>query len=316
MTIDQHWPSITIVLLTWNQKTLTLDCLQSLAKVDYPTEQLHIIVVDNGSTDNTAKAIRQAFRGVTVLENSDNLGFAAGNNVGIKCALELHPDYVMLLNNDTLVAPDFLSHLLPVAASDPKIGIVTPKIYYYDPPDRIWCAGADVCWVNGVTRRLHADETDDGGLEANTDVTFASGCALCVRRSVIEEVGMLDPRFFIYYEETDWCLRMTRAGYRCVYVPQSKIWHRVSSAMQEGSPRSAYYMSRNVLLFLQKSLPLHRRLVAIPVALIRELTFILVMSIRPRHRHRRVERNARLYGIRDFLRGRFGKMPESYVSPT
>jgi GT2 family glycosyltransferase len=316
MIIDQHWPSIAIVMLTWNQKGLTLDCLQSLAKVDYPAEQLHIIVVDNGSTDKTAQAICEAFPAVTVIENSDNLGFAAGNNVGIRYALDLCTDYIMLLNNDTLVAPTFLSHLLPVAASDPKIGIVTPKIYYYDPPNRIWCAGADVSWINGVTRRLHADETDDNLPDANTDVTFASGCALCVRRSVVEEVGMLDPRFFIYYEETDWCLRMTRAGYRCVYVPQAKIWHRVSSAMQEGSPRSAYYMSRNVLLFLQKSLPLHRRLVAIPVALIRELTFISVMSIRPRHRHRRLERNTRLYGVRDYLRGRFGKMPESYVSST
>jgi len=311
-----QYPFVSMIILTWNQRDVTLECLDSLSALDYPHDRLQIIVVYNGSTDGTTEAIRRRFPVVSVIENSDNLGFAEGNNVGVRCALDLGVNYIMLLNNDTVVDRDMLKHLMAVAEADPSIGIVTPKIYYYDEPTRIWCAGAAIDWRRLVTRRLRAEEIDDGTPEPVRKVDFASGCAICVRRTVIEQAGLLDPRFFIYYEETDWCVRVSQLGYRCVYVPQGMIWHKISSAMQEGSPRSAYYMARNVLLFLRKSLPGVRAYPALAIALARELVFITVMSVGPRHRHRRIERNARLYGVLDFLRGRFGKMPERYVSPT
>jgi GT2 family glycosyltransferase len=313
---EPGYPKASIIVVTWNQRELTLDCLNSLAALNYPAERLGIIVVDNGSSDGTTQAIRERFPQVTVLENAENLGFTGGNNVGICHALESGAEYIMLLNNDTVVASDMLQHLISVAETDPGIGIVTPTIYYYDEPTRIWCAGAGIDWRRVITWRLRAEEIDDGTPRPVQEVDFASGCAICVRRSVVERIGLLDPRFFIYFEETEWCMRISQAGYRCVLVPQSKVWHKVSSAMQQGSPRAAYYMTRNTLLFLHKSLPGMRAYSTISIAIARELVFITVMSLRPRHRHRRVERTARLYGILDFLRGRFGKMPENYVSST
>ncbi len=313
-TQGKTWPFTSIILLTWNQCQLTTDCLDSLADLDYPKDRLQIIVCDNGSRDNTPAIIRERYPHVVMIENGDNVGFAAGNNSGVHHALQGSADYIMLLNNDTVVAPDMLTRLIEAAERDPQIGIVTPKIYYFDEPQRIWCAGAAIDWRNGETRRLQAEEIDTGQSESNHGVGFASGCAMCVRRSLVDQKGLLDERFFIYYEETEWCVRLLSDGLGCLYVPGSKVWHKISSAMQAGSPRSAYYMTRNRLLFLRKTQHGWRGLVALSRALGREIIYITVMTLRPRHRARRVERNTRAHGVLDFLRGRFGKMPESYVS--
>lgn len=309
-----NWPPTAIILLTWNQRQLTLECLASLEKLDYPRDQLEIIVADNGSTDGTVDAIRAQYPNVELILNGDNVGFAAGNNTGIEYARSTRARYIMLLNNDTVVAPDMLKKLVTVAESDLEIGIVTPKIYYFGEPTKIWCAGAAINWRTGDTRRLRAEEVDTGAPEAMHDVDFASGCALLVRRTAIDRAGLLDPRFFIYYEETEWCVRLLRAGYRCTYVPDSHVWHKISSAMQAGSPRSAYYMTRNVLLFLRLTRSGVGGRLALGRALARQLVYISVMTVRGKHRARRVERNTRWYAVRDFLRGQFGKMPETYVS--
>jgi GT2 family glycosyltransferase len=316
MAEEMRDPSVAIIVLSWNGRDLTLDCLASLAQMEYPAQSMKTIVVDNGSTDGTAQVVRECFPQVVVLETGENLGFAEGNNVGIRYALMTSVDYVMLLNNDTVVAPDMLHQLLRVIHSDQTICIATPNIYYYAEPTRLWCAGASIDWRTGNTYRLRAEEIDRDPAAPVVDVAFASGCALCIRRNAIEKAGVLDPRFFIYYEETDWCTRILRTGCHCVCVPQAKVWHKISSTMQEGSPRTTYYMTRNRLLFLRKSLPGFRSYAAIVVALIRQLILIVVISARPRHRNRRKERAIRLRAIMDFLRGRFGKMPESYVSST
>lgn len=301
-------PSVAVIVLTWNQRDLTLDCLKSLAKLDYPANRLEIIVVDNGSVDGTANAIRNSASWVTVLENDENLGFAEGNNTGIRHVMQGQADYVMLLNNDTVVAHDMLRRLLVVAEAEPCIGIVTPKIYYFDQPTRIWCAGADVDLATGRTRRLRAEEDDNEETEMPHNVGFASGCGICLKRSVIEDIGLLDSRFFLYYEETDWCLRAIRAGWRVVYVPEAKMWHKVSATMGTNSPATEYYMNRNVLLFLRKNQRGLARVGSLMAAAGLNLRTVAAYTVKPRKSRRSALRNARLLALRDAVLGRWGKM--------
>jgi len=307
-------PLVAIIVLTWNQRDLTLDCLASLAEIDYPPDRLRIIVADNGSRDDTVAAIRERFPQVTVLENGDNLGFAEGNNAGIRHALQGPADYIMLLNNDTIVHAQMLSVLIETAERDPGIGVITPKIYYYDDPKRIWCAGASLDWTWGGSTRLRADQIDPDPDDKLHEVDFASGCAMCWRRQVVEQVGVLDPRFFIYYEETDWCVRARAADWRIVYQPQAQMWHRVSAAMGAASPATDYYMGRNVLLFLSKHLNGLARFTALGRVGGRSLLTIAAYTAKPHGGTRRRNRDARLLALRDALLGRWGRMGQDVAA--
>jgi GT2 family glycosyltransferase len=300
-------PVVAIIVLTWNQRDLTLDCLTSLAAMDYAVDRLHIIVVDNGSKDSTAAAVRESFPHVTVLENDDNLGFAGGNNVGIRRALETSPDYIMLLNNDTTVEPDILHQLLRIIEPDPSVGIVGPKMLYFDKPDTIWCAGNMIKWSTGETVRLQADQPDQCAA-AVRQVDFITACAILLRREVIERIGLLDPRFFIYYEETDWCARASEAGWRILYVPHARIYHKVSAAMGITSPATDYYMVRNSFLFLSKHLTGFTRLGAYIRTGYRYSIAIAAFTVKSHHGQRLRNRDAKLLGMRDAFRRHWGKM--------
>jgi hypothetical protein len=301
-------PLAAIIVLTWNQRDLTLDCLTSLAKMTYPADRLDVIVVDNGSADGTAETIRERFPQVTVLENAENLGFAEGNNVGIRYAMKHSADYVMLLNNDTVVDPEMLTRLIQVGEAYPASGIITPKIYYYGERDRIWCAGASIDWRTGSTKRLQADQLDTEQESEPYRVDFASGCAICLKREVIEKIGLLDPRFFIYYEETDWCVRASKAGWQIIYVPTSYVWHKVSAAMGTASPATDYYMNRNVLLFLTKNQTGWRRWIPLMRVITRNLLTILAYTLKSHYGKRTSNRNVRVLAFRDALLAHWGKM--------
>ncbi len=179
--------------------------------------------------DGTVEAVRSDFPSVRLVANSVNLRFAGGNNVGIEHVLPDNPDYVLLLNNDTVVDPGFLSELVKFAEEDRHIGIVGPKIYYYYDERRIWYAGGRVNFWEGWTSHIGIREKDHGQYDSPMEVDYVTGCCMLVRREVIERVGKLDEGYFIYGEDADWCLRASRAGYRLFYVPSSMIWHKVSA---------------------------------------------------------------------------------------
>lgn len=298
-------PSAVIVVLTWNGRDLTLDCLASLRHLDYPTYR--VLVVDNGSTDGTVAAIRRLYPEVGVLENGENLGFAEGNNAGIRHALAGDADYVMLLNNDTTVDRDMLTVLIGVAEADPSIGVVGPAIYYHDHPDTIWSAGNAIDWRGGALQRVHADERDIQ-IEAPYESDYVTGCALCMKREVMERIDLIDGRYFIYFEETDWCLRARAQGYRVVVVPRARMWHKVSASMKRDSPATTYYMTRNRFLFVGNHLQGRRRSRALATTWLREMRTVAAHTVRPRYRALRRNRDARVMALRDALLGRWGKM--------
>lgn len=301
MEVSAHVPHVAVIVLTWNGQPHTMACLRSLATMGVTPTQ--VIVVDNGSTDGTPMAVRLQFPGVTVLENEENLGFAAANNRGIHHALARGADYIWLLNNDTVVAPDCLSALLAVAESDPKIGMVGPKIYYYDRPHRLQSAGGQISWHPFGTHLIGEGEADHGQYDQIREVDFVSGCALMAKRQAIEVTGLLDPDFFAYYEDPDWSVRMRRAGFRVVYVPQARVWHKGCMSSGSNSALRDYYNHRNQLLFVRKHGPWHARW----RAYLASLGTVGKQLLRALFPPRRPGAVAALRGVRDFYLGRLGR---------
>jgi GT2 family glycosyltransferase len=301
-----HEPLVSIILLNWNQPHFTLACLQSLNSITYPN--FNVVIVDNGSTDNSIQqieALREKLRyETTVIANGKNSGFAEGNNIGIRYALGQAADYVLLLNNDTEVAPDFLEPLVRIAESDPTIGITGPKIFYFDEPAQIWSAGG-VISKQGWTHQLGVNEPDNPEFNRLRQVDYVTGCAMLVKRETIDKAGMLDARFFIYYEETDWCARVAKAGFTIWYVPESRLWHKISLKARDLSPLYVYLMTRNRLLFLRK---LGKSRVEVWLSLLSvDLRTVLAWTIWKRHKSARPLRRWRLKGVWHYLQGHFGE---------
>jgi GT2 family glycosyltransferase len=299
-------PLVSIILLNWNQPHFTLACLESLDNLTYPN--FNVVIVDNGSTDHSLEQMATISATLkyqtTIIANGNNLGFAEGNNVGIRHALKHAADYVLLLNNDTEVAPDFLEPLVQMAESAPKIGIVGPKIFYFDDPTRIWSAGGIIS-KEGWTHQLGVNEPDGPVFNRLRQVDYVTGCAMLVKRETIEKAGMLDARFFIYYEETDWCARVNRAGFSIWYVPQSLVWHKISLKARDLSPLYVYFMTRNRLLFL-RNLGKSRFRVWWSLLTV-DLRTVIAWTVWKRHKSARPLRRSRLKGMLDYLQGRFGE---------
>lgn len=295
-------PLVTIIILNWNGSNDTLACLHSLAVLDYPSYE--VIVIDNGSTDNSIAAIRASYPHLTLIETRTNLGFVGGNNLGLEYAHKMGVDYALLLNNDTEVAPDFLQKLVDAAETDPAVGIVGPMIYYFDTPKVIWSAGGEVDWQYGNTRMIGIGEIDYGQFDGSTrPVDFITGCAFLIKISVYEQMGGLDPRFFAYYEEVEWCVRISRAGYRILFVPQSKVWHKISPLARESSPQVHYYMTRNRLLFLKcAQLGWHPWL----YTFYQYTRTLISWTLKPHWWKKAPQRRAMIRGIQDFICSKWG----------
>jgi hypothetical protein len=296
-------PRVMILILNWNGLDDTLASLASLAELDYP--DCEVVVVDNGSTDGSVTAIQKRFPEITVIENEENLGFAGGNNVGLRYAMEQGVDYALLLNNDTEVAPDFLRRLVDVAEADPAFGIAGPTIYYYDQPDVVWSAGGAIDWRRGETRMIGLNERDtDQFGPGPRPVDFVTGCALLAKRAVIEQAGLLDERFFAYYEEAEWCVRVRQAGFKIIHVPQARVWHKIPLDARDSSPVVHYYMVRNQLLFLRATGAPWQAWLRVLVGHLRTL---VSWSVRRRWQHKRFHRSTTLRALLDAGLGRWGR---------
>ncbi len=244
-------PRIDVITLTWNQRRDTLECLASLSQLTYPNYR--IILVDNGSTDGTVEAVRERYPAVTLIVNAHNLGFQGGFNVGLRHALNTGADYVFVMNNDTTVQPDILDELMKHAAPA-DVGMLSPKIYYADEPDRIWSVGGDCHPITFEMTHKGDNQLDRGQWEQVIERDFLVGCAMLMKRSLLEQIGLFDTGYHpIYYEDVDLCVRARRAGFRLLMVPSAKMWHKVSaSGGGSGSPRERYLMARHSVRYFRK----------------------------------------------------------------
>jgi GT2 family glycosyltransferase len=215
-------PAVSCVVLNWNGWRDTIECLEALKKCTYP--QLTVIVVDNGSTDDSAAKIRSAHPDILLLESGRNLGFAGGNNIGIRHALAHEADCVWLLNNDTKPAPDALSALVAKALTDKRIGAVASICYYADSPSTVeaWAGARVNLWV-GYGRNSTQPQRDDWFHSLN-------GASMLVTRAAIEDAGMLDEAFFLYWEDTEFCLRLRKKGWRLAAAADSRVLHKVNAS--------------------------------------------------------------------------------------
>jgi GT2 family glycosyltransferase len=296
-------PYVITVILNTNRREDTLACLASLDRGTYQNH--HIIVLDNASTDGSVLAIQAAFPAVQIIELAQNLGYAGNNNVGIQAALAQGADWIFVLNEDTILAPECLEELVRVGERDKRVGVVGPMVYHHNEPTVIQSAGGKL-GRNWESQHIAQNQPDTQQFTASHDVDWISGCAILVRRAVIEQVGMLDERFFYYWEETEWCVRATKNGWRIVHVPLAKLWHKGVQRDYRPKPSVAYYNTRNRLLLLMKHRAPLRTQIAVWAQLARTLTS---MTLRPNWRSARGHRDAMLRGTIDFLRHRWGPGP-------
>lgn len=243
------WPLVSIISINYNQATVTCALLASLRRCTYP--HLEVIVVDNASPSDNPDIIPERFPEVRLIKSAHNLGFAGGNNLGIAQATG---EYLLFLNNDTEVEPGFLEPLVLLLQANPRIGVASPKIRYYEAPQLIQYAGSE--GINPWTGRsvtLGHLEADRGQHNHSGPTALADGAAMLVPRRVVQAVGPMPELYFLYYEELDWCERIKRAGYGCHYVGNSTVYHKESTSVGKASVLKTYYINRNRLLFIRRN---------------------------------------------------------------
>jgi len=318
-------PKIAIILLNWNGKQDTLTCLESLTKLTYLN--FEVIVVDNGSTDGSASGIRKDFPEFLLIETGENLGFAEGNNVGMRKAMQRGAELFFLLNNDTIVAADILDRFVEMHASYPEAGIFGAKICLFDQKQKLDHLGGMWNKKTGTFELIgkHREENKPQWQHPQ-ELDYVCGAGMMVRRKVIETIGYLDPRFFLIWEESDFCFRSRRAGFKIFTCPQAKIWHKVSASFVGGKPHSTYYWWRNRLLWIERNcsalekLSLYLRILIpdtlhmLKIHFIKsaQLKFIELFKLKKNIKEKKeklIKNRAALCGVRDYLMRRFGKGP-------
>lgn len=271
-------PNVAIIILNWNGWKDTIECLESLDQIIY--QNYNIIIVDNGSKDDSIQKIEDFSKSKTnfefsefsreeieesnkinclnvsqkkkmiVLKNEINSGFTGGSNLGIRFAMKfLNPNYFLILNNDTVVDKRFLTYLIEVGESDEKIAVVGPKIYYYYEPEIIQSMGLFINpWKYQI--RCPINYESDATIKAD----LINGAVILIKKSTIDTVGFFDTDYFVYVEETDYCIRVKKHGLYTVCAPKSKVWHKIySSSGGEVNPNLLYYWTRNIILFYKKN---------------------------------------------------------------
>jgi GT2 family glycosyltransferase len=265
-------PLVYVIVLNWNAYAYTQDCVESLLRLTYP--HYEIVIVDNASSDDSAAILQRSFPDLTVLQSGGNLGYAGGNNVGIDYACRQGAEYIWLVNNDTHIDPQALTALVEALESKPQAGIAGSKIYYMDEPNRISYAGGHVDFIRGKTLHRGDSEIDVGQYDQIEDVDFITGCSLLIRSSVIANLGKLCESYFLYFEDAEWSLRVKKAGYKLLYVPNSILWHKVSGTAGEWNPNVTYYYVRNGLYLFEQHFAPAQRLTATVWHLLHHLRYL------------------------------------------
>jgi GT2 family glycosyltransferase len=272
---------VSVIVLNLNGYEDTRECLASLRKVRYPN--FDVVLVDNGSSDNSGYRLEREFPDVKFIRSERNTGFTGGNNLGIRYALDGGASYVLMLNNDTIVSPDFLEKLVEVAETDSGIGIVGPKILYASDPQRIWFAGGYIRHGSGACHHVGLNELDqpDKYREA-VDSAFITGCAMLVKSEVFRKIGLLDDKLFCTFEDVDFCMRATEVGSRSVFVPASRIWHKISQTVGLQSPFTLYLCTRNQLNWVAKYVPQPYTSGALALTFVKKFVRMILFSFKNR----------------------------------
>ncbi len=244
------YPLVSIITVNYNQSKVTLDLLQTSRDLNYPN--FEIIVVDNGSPSDNPEVLKEAYPEINLIISKENLGFAGGNNLGIKAA---KGEYLFFVNNDTEVTPGLIEPLVELLEQDKTIGMVSPKIKFHWNKELIQYAGytkMNPYTIRNSTIGFH--QKDNGQLNDIVETEAGHGAAMMVPRSVVEKVGLMPDVYFLYYEEHDWAAMIKRAGYKIFYQPKAEIFHKESISTGKGSPFKTYYLNRGRILFTRRNI--------------------------------------------------------------
>ncbi len=293
-------PKVAVLVLTYNGVELTRPCLLSLRASTYAN--LEIWIVDNASSDSTLATVRREFPEARILALPENLGYAGGNNAGMHAVLAEGADLIFLVNNDTRIEPDCVTHLVNAHHAHPRAGMLGPMVYTFDAEPRISSAGGQVLWPRADAINVGMGEIDRGQYPARA-VDFINGCGLLVTRAALERAGMLDESFFMYWEETDWCWRTRQAGFEVRFESAARMYHQAPIHHRELGPSTLYYVTRNRLRFFARHTPWPMW----PLTMYRALVGAL-RGIRNHQRQGRLEHaRATQWAIRHALQRQWGK---------
>lgn len=298
---------VSLIILNWNGLKMTQEELENVVKLNTNGLDTECVVVDNGSTDGSKEAFSKytlSNMGYKFIETNLNLGYAGGNNFGLKYSFKAKFDYTILLNNDVILPEDILIKLVGIAEKDKKIGLLSPKMYFakgyefhkdrYKKEDLgkvIWYAGGFIDWKNIYSDHRGVDEVDNGQYDKEVEVDVANGACLLIRNKVIKDIGYLRDKYFMYWEDADYCVRTKKAGWEVVYTPETCLWHKVAQSSAIGSNLNDYFLTRNRMIFGMKYAPLCTKF-----ALFRESVKLLLIG-----------RKWQKIGVRDYYLGRWGR---------
>ena len=285
-----------IIILNWNGWEDTVACIESCRNLNYA--DFRIVVVDNGSSDGSVKHLRERFPGLDMVQTGQNLGFAGGNNAGIRFALELGAEYIWLLNNDTIVDANALTAMIDALEQHGDVSIGVSKIYYFDKPEIIWFAGGT--WTPAQYYAIHRglDEEDTGQYSSPVESDFATGCSLLFKVGLIAEIGYLREDYFLYWEDLDWSIAARARGGKILYIPESEVWHKVSRSTENYSFVQNYYYFRSGLLFYSRHAP---------GAIFRFAAIHLVYAVNQYFHGMKNRLPGYAAGLKDFVLRRFGR---------
>ncbi|MDQ5824774.1 MAG: glycosyltransferase family 2 protein [Chloroflexota bacterium] len=304
LTPTTRLPEVVAVILNWNNLELTQDTLRSLQGQDYP--RLRAVLLDNASRnqEETLSVIHEEFPHVDLWGSKRNLGFAGGCNLGMRIALEMGAEHVLLLNNDVLLEQDVVSRLVQALEEHEKVGAASPLVLYASEPGRVWFGGGSVRMGGRVLpEHLWLDEPPDHVPDVPAyETEWLAGTCMLVRRRAVEQVGLMDPAYFLYWEDVDWCYRLRAAGYRLLVVPGARIRHRVNATTGTlPSLGSIYYWERNRLRFIKK----WGTRASLAAALVKVVWRSFAWRLRlPQDDP---QASTKLEAYRDYLSGRFGQ---------
>lgn len=285
-------PKVSIIILNWNGWKNTIECLESLYHINYsnfevivvdnaseddsilkikeyaegslPIESIffdydpfnkpiEVLEYDKKSKLNRTYFHPQTSNSLILIKNDFNAGYAEGNNVGIVFALEnFDPEYILLLNNDTIVDKVFLTNLVGCAENKPVVGILGPKIYQYNQMNKLQVTTVKINFWTGTPNLIGYGEIDQGQYDVVSNTDYVPGSCFLIKRDVVNKIGLLNSNYYLYWEESDYCMKTKKIGYECVYCPNSRIWHKISESTKEISGLETYYMTRNMFWFMKE----------------------------------------------------------------
>jgi len=298
-------PKVAVIIPHFENVDLLSECLKSCQDIVYPNYE--IIIVKNGDRSNlTLPAMQKlADRVATIIDLPENVGYARANNHGIQQAISTGADFILLMNDDTAVSPHFLSLLVEASEKSLDVGILGPAIYYFSEPDKIWFAGARFDQQSCSVSTTEFDEIQQRKNSESIGSDYITGCALLVKREIIEKIGPLDERFFLYWEDVDWGLRAAKAGYKNLIVPSARIWHKVSvSTGGPDSPLKSYHKTRSHLIMANLHAPWV--LAKLQYAFLRDIAWLLLKSFDEKRMRKAL---AYLAAIKDYHLGKTDRGP-------